>query len=366
MSEQHLSVEADLSVIKEQLREVENLSQGVRLLAVYQFKSGREIEELAQFYKVSSESIYEWIKAYEEKGLDGLNDKWHKNEFYPFVESKFSANTIAEVEHEFEVSQQNRPEKINSQSSEKKENHRLKKRISKKNLDDTQREALKIVINDTPRNYGYEAEIWTVPLIMDYIEHAFGLSYIKPQVCHILRSLGLPIRRAKAAQRRTCREQNKAKSLKSSLDENRMTMLKSAIADTPRKSGYEADNWTISLLKDFVKREFGISCGNTRVNKLVREMGISLRRKKGIFLEPDGKGVISRENLDKTQKALLKEAVTRSPRNYGYAEKEWNILMVVDYIENTFGRTYMKPQACHLLRSMGLSVRREPNASSEK
>ena len=239
---------------------------------------------------------------------------------------------------------------------------RNRKKPTRKNLDETQRKALKIAISDTPRNYGYNSEIWTVSLIMDYIEHAFSASCIKPQVCHILRSLGLPVRRAKTIYVK----QNKMKRLaKPGIDEKRTEILKAAIANSPREHGYEADNWTIALLIDYLKREFGMSCGKTRANRLLREIGVSVRRKRGVFIEPEGKEVISRENLDENQRSILKMTLAADPKNYGYDANDWNITMVVDYIERAFGRTYIKPQVCHLLRSMGLSVRREPNEKNQ-
>ena len=410
MVKQRLSVEAELSVIKNQLHEAESLAQGMRLLAAYRVKLGCTAEELAQAYGVNLRAIYNWIDAYNAEGLDGLKDKPCGNE-HSDSDQKQQTTTAdaAAVKHEYETDEwavASAIACIESKLDEKQTKETLKtliydtprkygfaddewtvqsiiafvdnfagtnaaenkkrKTSSKKNLDEEQRERLKTAVADTPRKCGYDAEFWTVALITDYIERTFGLSYIKPQVCHIMRSLGLPVRRAKLVYQKAIDIQHKEKkNLKSILDEEQTAKLKSAIANAPRECGYEAENWTIFLLIAYMKREFNLSCGKNRVSKLIHDMGVSIRRKKGVFVETGEKSIISRENLDENQRKILKEALANAPGNCGYKVNEWNVSLVKDYIEHTFGRKYIKPQVCHLLRSMGLSVRRKPNSPSE-
>ena len=57
MVKQRLSVEAELSVIKNQLHEAESLAQGMRLLAAYRVKLGCTAEELAQAYGEPSSDL---------------------------------------------------------------------------------------------------------------------------------------------------------------------------------------------------------------------------------------------------------------------------------------------------------------------
>ena len=61
MSKERISVHANLTTIKSQLRRDEKFSQGVRLYAVYQIKLGRAAGELEELYNVSHKSICNWV-----------------------------------------------------------------------------------------------------------------------------------------------------------------------------------------------------------------------------------------------------------------------------------------------------------------
>jgi transposase len=148
MSKERLSVHADLSTIKSQLRKDEKFSQGVRLYAVYQIKLGRTAEELETVYNVSHKSVCNWVHSYNQFGIDGLKEKPRSG----------------------------RPCR----------------------LDDTQMLKLKEVIMDKPENAGYSSGVWSGPIVMDYIQNAFGVCYKKAQIYNLLRRLGFTFQRGRA------------------------------------------------------------------------------------------------------------------------------------------------------------------------
>ena len=148
MSKERISVEIELSTIKSQLRKDEKFSQGVRLYAVYQIKLGRNAEELEELYNVSYKSICNWVYRYNRYGIDGLKEKIRSG----------------------------RPSRLSEEQQKK----------------------LKEVINDKPEKFGYRSGVWSGPLVIDYVQNTFGVSYKKAQIYNLLHKLGFTFQRGKA------------------------------------------------------------------------------------------------------------------------------------------------------------------------
>jgi len=148
MSKERISVEAELSIIKSQLRKDEKFSQGVRLYAVYQIKQGRTAKELEELYNVSHKSICNWAHRYNRDGVEGLKDKPRSG----------------------------RPSR----------------------LSEDQRAKLRDALRNKPENIGYSSGVWSGPLILDYIRKTFGVTYKRAQVYNLLRSIGFTYQRGKA------------------------------------------------------------------------------------------------------------------------------------------------------------------------
>jgi transposase len=147
MSKERLSVQADLSVIKSQLRKDEKFSQGVRLYAVYQIKRGMKAEDLTGLYNVSHKSVCNWVHLYNTEGLDGLKDKPRSG----------------------------RPSR----------------------LDESQKAKLTEVVSEKPEAVGYDSGVWSGPLIIDYIARTFGVSYKKAQAYNLLRDMGFSFQKSR-------------------------------------------------------------------------------------------------------------------------------------------------------------------------
>jgi transposase len=148
MSKERISVEVALSTIKSQLRKDEKFSQGIRLYAVYQIKLGRKAEELEDIYNVSHKSICNWVHSYNRYGINGLKDKFRSG----------------------------RPSRLSEEQQ--------------KNLKET--------INEKPEKFGYSSGVWSGPLVIDYIQNTFGISYRKAQIYNLLHKLGFTFQRGKA------------------------------------------------------------------------------------------------------------------------------------------------------------------------
>ena len=148
MSKERISVEVELSTIKSQLRKDEKFSQGIRLYAVYQIKLGRNAEELEELYNVSHKSICNWVHRYNCHGIKGLKDRFRSG----------------------------RPSRLSEEQQKK----------------------LKETIKERPEKFGYSSGVWSGPLVIDYVQNTFGVSYKKAQIYNLLHKLGFTFQRGKA------------------------------------------------------------------------------------------------------------------------------------------------------------------------
>jgi len=140
MSKIKIKVNADLSVIKSQLRKDEKFSQGIRLYAVYQIAQGKDAKDLQDLYSTCHKSICNWVHRYNAEGIEGLKDRPRSG----------------------------RPSF----------------------LSDSQKAELERVIQTSPLAYGYNTATWTGALVIDFIKNRFGVEYKKAQIYNILHSLG--------------------------------------------------------------------------------------------------------------------------------------------------------------------------------
>ena len=167
MSKERLSVKGTLTSIKSQLRKDDKFSQGLRLYVVYQIKLGRMAEELESLYNVSHKSICNWVHSYNRYGVEGLKDKPRSG----------------------------RPRR----------------------LDEEQQKKLKAAIEDKPEKFGYAGGVWSGPLVIDYRQSAFGVSYKKAQVYNLLRRLGFTFQRGKPFYPESLEREGKIEAIKKTL-----------------------------------------------------------------------------------------------------------------------------------------------------
>jgi transposase len=147
MSKVKIKVNADLSVIKSQLRKDEKFSQGIRLHAVYQISQGKDAKELQELYSSSHKSICNWVHRYNAEGIEGLKDRPRCG----------------------------RPSLLN----------------------ESQKSELEQVIRGNPLDYGYNTATWTGALAIDFIKKRFGVEYKTAHIYNILHSLGFSYQKGK-------------------------------------------------------------------------------------------------------------------------------------------------------------------------
>jgi transposase len=121
---------------------------GMRLMALIQIKKGMSSRQLEGLYYKSHSRFCVWVKNFNEKGIDGL-----KNRF---------------------------------------------KSGRKPMLSEDQRVDLSTVLqNNRPENFGFNSAVWNGPLIMEYIKKTYGIEYKKAQIYNILKSLDFTFQKAR-------------------------------------------------------------------------------------------------------------------------------------------------------------------------
>lgn len=123
---------------------------GLRLFAVYQVALGRASRKLEEFYDTSFKQITNWVHRFDEEGIEGLKDKPGRGR--------------------------------------------------KGLLSEEQRNEIKALLErESPTTHGYNTETWTGPILIDWIERKFGVTYKKAQIYNIIKQLGFSHQKAKAA-----------------------------------------------------------------------------------------------------------------------------------------------------------------------
>lgn len=121
---------------------------GIRLYAVLQVSLGQTSRQLEQFYHTSFKQITNWVHRFEAEGIDGLKDKPGKGR--------------------------------------------------KPGLNDSQRTRIKeLLLQESPELHGYNTATWTGPMLREWIEAQFGITYKKAHIYNIIKSLGLTYQKGK-------------------------------------------------------------------------------------------------------------------------------------------------------------------------
>jgi transposase len=126
--------------IKALFKDDERYTIGIRLYAVYQVALGQPSRKLEELYNTSFKQITNWVHRFEREGIDGLKDKEGRGR-----------------------------------------THRL---------NEAQRKDIRVVLNDSPERYGYNTATWTGPMLIEWVEKAYGVIYKKAQIYNIVKSLG--------------------------------------------------------------------------------------------------------------------------------------------------------------------------------
>src|SRR5690606_4152939 len=108
---------------------------------------------LSELHNISFKQITNWVHRFEKEGIEGLKDK--------------------------------------------------KGRGRRSNLSNEQLERIKnLVINEKPSDHGYKPVKWTGPILAQWIDKEYGLSYQKAQVYNLLEKVGIVFEKKKGLVRK--------------------------------------------------------------------------------------------------------------------------------------------------------------------
>ncbi len=139
---------------------------GIRLYAVYQVSKGYSSRKLEELYNTSFKQICNWVHQFEREGIEGLKNK--------------------------------------------------PKSGRKPRLSDFQKEEIKnVLLKNLPEEFGYNTFTWNGPLLIDYIEKKYKITYKKAQIYNILKSLGLTFQKGRPSYPEA--DEEKRKEFKSTL-----------------------------------------------------------------------------------------------------------------------------------------------------
>lgn len=135
--------------IKSLFNQDEKYKVGMKLYAIYQVSKGQPSRRLEELYNTSFKQICNWVHRFEKEGLQGLKEKRKSG----------------------------KPSLLNT---------------------DQKGELKDILQQKKPTDYGYNTGTWNGPIIRDFINKAYGISYQKAQIYNILKSLGFTYQRGRA------------------------------------------------------------------------------------------------------------------------------------------------------------------------
>lgn len=121
---------------------------GLRLYAVYQVSLGQSSRKLEDLYNTSFKQITKWVHRFEEEGLEGLRDKPGRGR-----------KSLLSPEQRTRLSE--------------------------------------LIAKESPLDYGYNTDTWTGPLLIDWIDNKFNISYKKAQIYNIIKSLGFSCQKSR-------------------------------------------------------------------------------------------------------------------------------------------------------------------------
>lgn len=121
---------------------------GIRLYAVYQVSLGKSSRQLEDVYNTSHKQILNWVDRFQAEGIDGLRDR--------------------------------------------------EGRGRKSRLETGQKERLRILLSEEqPLGHGYNTATWTGPLLRDWINKQWQVTYGKTQIYTVIKSLGFSYQKSR-------------------------------------------------------------------------------------------------------------------------------------------------------------------------
>ncbi len=127
--------------IKALIKSDECITLGFRLFAVYHVSLGQSSRKVEEMFDTSFKQITNWVHRFEQGGIDGLRDK----------PGRGRKSSLSEAQ---------------------------------------KKELAELLDKGSPVTYGYKTEIWTGPILIDWIKNKFGIEFKKAQIYNIINQLG--------------------------------------------------------------------------------------------------------------------------------------------------------------------------------
>ena len=133
--------------IRAMFRDDERYTIGIRLYAVYQVALGQPSRKLEELYNTSFKQITNWVHRFEREGIEGLRDKEGRGRTPRLTES--------------------------------------------------QRSRIGTLLYESPEKYGYNTASWTGPMLIEWVQKEFNITYKKAQIYNIIKALGFSYQKGK-------------------------------------------------------------------------------------------------------------------------------------------------------------------------
>lgn len=137
---------------------------------------------------------------------------------------------------------------------------------------------------------------------------------------------------------------------KSALDEEARAWVVKAVHGSPRRHGFDVDQWTGPKLRAVIERPFGVRFSTVYVRQLTIDLGVHDRMRS--FKEPMHRipTVLDNEAL-----SWIAAALRHSPRLHDFDADLWTNERLRTIIERKFGVRYSRGYTWRIVTDLGLS-----------
>ncbi|KXA96915.1 hypothetical protein AKJ37_04150 [candidate division MSBL1 archaeon SCGC-AAA259I09] len=151
--------EVDVESLKKLRKKVDDPKVRDRITAVIMEVKGYERREMADILSVHRETVRLWIKRFDESGVDGLWDEERPG----------------------------RPSK----------------------LSEAEREQVRADLEQSPKEFGYESEVWSTRMVLDHLREEYGVEYHPRYIQRFIRKLGFELKKPRPKHHKASEEEKK-------------------------------------------------------------------------------------------------------------------------------------------------------------
>ena len=189
---------------------------------------------------------------------------------------------------------------------------------------------LQRILTQAPQAVGLRAPRWTRPLVRQFLEQRFKVTFSRQHVSRLLQDLGVRLAPARQAVRLSSFQQKQ---------------LRQALSQPPRASGIPQDAWDRAAITVWLKTRCAVDCRARTLSRILRDLQIALPGDRG--------GRPSRLSPD--QLALLREALTQSPQSAQLVGSVWTQRLIAQFLRERFGLSFRARNIHRLLARRGLA-----------